>query len=1120
MDDNLIETPTIVSVTASTSGFSSGFASVTILDNDTPMIRLSFAQTNLSEGAGPQATVGTVTRNSTNGGDVVIGLQSSDPSRVLVPSSVTIPTGKASASFFVSAIDNTAVDGLHNVRITPFVLASAGGTVVASGHPVTLTLLDDDGPTLKLVIAKKLVPEGQNPATTATVTRNTPATNELIVSLVSSDVNEATVPPSVTIPQGQVSAQFNIVSVNDGVTDGNKTVTITATTAGFAPGVDTLTVSDVNLPDLVVTDISTSTNVTTESYLNVTYRVANQGVTTAGSNFLTRVFLSTDPIVGNDTLLGQYTFPGTMPPGLYFSQTLPVLAPSTAGKYWIVVSTDVGDVIPEVLENNNTTVSIAPVTVTAAYGATIHADLHNAVAGTPVPMHGHATNNFGASAPFKLVNIHIGSRGTLRIISALTDARGNFSTVWQPLLNEAGHYTLGADYLGAATTVVQDEFTLYGFKANPASPSLTVADKSSITGVISLQNQSEVPLTGMAANIVSKPSNVTATLSLNTNPLAGDGTNMLGYAITANDASTTGGTVLIRVTSAEGATVDIPFAITVQALHPVLVSNPNTLYAGMIRGKQAIVTFDVINQGAAPTGPIGVSLPDAPWLRLASTNPMPPLPIGQTNQVTLQLIPANDLPLTSYRGTLVLGSDSTSVSVPFEFRNLSEGKGDLGVQAEDEFTYFAAGFPKLAGARVSLADALTGVTVATGATDTSGSFVAGQLSEGYYTLDVTADRHNPYHSTIFIGVAKTNRVSAFLSRQSVHYTWTVDEIQIEERTRITVETTFETFVPTPVIAVNPTVIDLSQLTSAGQQMQVDLKISNHGLIAAHKGRLRFATHPLYQVTPLIEDVGILPANSDLVVPLTITRLVPLTNGTAAKDRVREESISKAKDVLIVCDLPGNFDCVWTCGLNEVDNLTAILCIGLQGCHVIPNPNRSIDPDNPNAYITYVDLSPTPQCECTVDCINPGHLDVDGTPNDTVYACEGTELEFHPPTVTHKDAMVRIVCTDTAPREEPTAGTPVFKWTIIRPSPDSPISGELPQQPAKVLASRSGTYRCIFEARIDKPPCIPPPLTLPEQIANVSKIRFVTPYGDPEKQPKSSPGEGQNEFSFDDSIPGS
>jgi hypothetical protein len=80
--------------------------------------------------------------------------------------------------------------------------------------------------------------------TTATVTRAPGTVGDLVVSLTSSDTSEATVPPNVTILNGQSSATFDVTPVNDNVADGTQTVTITAAATGFVSGADTLQVLD------------------------------------------------------------------------------------------------------------------------------------------------------------------------------------------------------------------------------------------------------------------------------------------------------------------------------------------------------------------------------------------------------------------------------------------------------------------------------------------------------------------------------------------------------------------------------------------------------------------------------------------------------------------------------------------------------------------------------------------------------------------------------------------------------------------------------------------------------------------------------------------------------------
>ncbi len=869
VDDALLEPPTTYNLTASAAGFQGDAVSVTVLDNDVPQVTVSLASHTVSEGAGPQATSATITRDVVTSRAVTLEVFSSDPTAALVPTHVTIPAYQASVSFPVAAVDDQVVDGPQTTVIGAFVLATGSDTRIAEATPDTLTVTDDDGPALFLVVAQKVVKEGLNPATTGALSRNTPATNDLIVILLSSNTNAATLPPSVTIPTGSPSVTFNIASVADNTNAGNRLVVLNASAPGFTAAADTLLVTDTDLPDLVVSSLTVPASAETDGYTNVTYRVSNQGFTTASSSFLTRVFLSQDPVVGNDTLIGEYRFPGQLAVGQYFEQSLQVRMPQSVGNYWVIVTTDTEQIVPEVLEDNNTAISRVPIAVGASYSAVVSAGLHSALAGTPVPMHGQATNSLGAPVGSKLVNIHILVRGTERVISALTDDSGNFSVAWQPLAGEAGVYQIFATHPGVSQAPVQDTFSLLGVRANPASTSLTMVEASSVAGAVRLENLSDQPLTGLSAQIVSKPADLGVAVNLGSNALPALSTVTLGYAFAANSANAYG-TVQIRVTSTEGATVDIYFGVSVQPLRPQLLATPGELFAGMVRGGQAMVAFDVANVGGIPSGPITISLPGIPWMQLASTNPITSLAPGETNHVTLQLTPAPDLPLGPYTGNLALNAAQAGLSVPFNFRALSEAKGDLMITTVDEYTYYAEGSPPLANANVLVQDSVTHTNVATGVTDTHG---------------------HSFRSTILLSAGQTNEVQAFLSRQTVQYIWTVQPVEIEDRYDITVQTVFETYVPLPVVTIEPAFFDLS--TVSGDATQIDFTISNHGLIAANDLRFDFAGNPLWEVKPLLTDLGVLPAQSSLSIPVTARRLQTEAGSAAAPKANRELAAASA-----------------------------------------------------------------------------------------------------------------------------------------------------------------------------------------------------------------------------------
>ncbi len=863
-DDNLIESTNTYTVSAAAAGYVTGTAVIQVRDNDLPEVTFSLTTTNVSEGGGAQAALATVHRSPVTTRGVVLELISSDSTAARVPARVTIPAGADSASFAVAAVDDSVVDGPQTVTLRCFITDSTTGARLAEVTPVTLNVLDDDGPTLQLSLAPKLVPEGVDNAAVGTVTRNTPATNALVVALESGDTNEARVPRSVTIPIGSVSATFPIQSVSDGVTDDNRDVMITASADGFTAGHATITVSDVNLPDLVADVVDLPASAPTESFVTVRYRVANQGLTPAGTNLTTRLFFSRDAVIGEDVLLGQYSIKATLPPGTAIDQTVTVRLPQASGDYWVVAQTDINNDIAETLENNNAAISARPVHVQAAYAATVETALTTALAGTPVAMAGQST---GAPAG-SLVNIHIHVNGTHRIISAFTEPDGSFATTWKPLPGEAGVYQIGAAHPGEADAPVQDTFTLLGFRVDPGSVSRAMVEGGTIEGAVSLVNLSDVPLNGLQATILEQPSNLQVTLTP-PGSLPGAAAAPLTYRLTALDPSVRNGLVRALVRSSEGATNVVSFFITVEALRPQLAASPSPLLAGMVRGGQTLVEFAVANTGGATSGPVAIVLPPIPWLRVVSTNTLPPLEPGQTNHVTLQLTPPDTLGLGEYRGTIVLDAGNSAYTLPFNFRAVSDLQGDLLVKVVDEFTYYAEGSPAVSNATVIVRDAVTRAVVTNGLTDVSGTFYAAGLTEAYYDLEISADRHNSARETVLVLSARTNNVSTFIPRQMVQYRWTVEPTTVEDRTRITIETQFETVVPAPVVTIEPALIDLSQYTAA--ETQIELKISNHGLIAAGNFRLNFGTHPDWELAPLISEVGTLPPRSSLSVPMMIRR---------------------------------------------------------------------------------------------------------------------------------------------------------------------------------------------------------------------------------------------------------
>src|SRR5206468_9149828 len=85
--------------------------------------------------------------------------------------------------------------------------------------------------------------------------------------------------------------------------------------------------------------------------------------------------------------------------------------------------------------------------------------------------------------------------------------------------------------------------------------------------------------------------------------------------------------------------------------------------------------------------------------------------------------------------------------------------------------------------------------------------------------------------------------------------------------QVVLEPVFETKVPVPVVTLdNP---KITPIIRAGGEGQVELHLSNHGLIAAERVTIEPPQDPYLEVEPLVRVVDVLPAMSSITIPVRI-----------------------------------------------------------------------------------------------------------------------------------------------------------------------------------------------------------------------------------------------------------
>ncbi|WYM00653.1 MAG: Calx-beta domain-containing protein [Gloeotrichia echinulata CP02] len=367
-DDTIYEPTETVNLTLTnpTGGATLGTqntAILNIIDNDAVpgVIEFSAAEYTVNEDGTPVTAV-TLTRTNGSDGAVSVRVNLSNgtataPSDYLSnPITVNFTNGETSKIVNIPIVDDTIFDPNQTFNIT--LSNPTNGATIGSQNNATVTIIDNDSPSLSVVFNVENVNETET--ATGTITRNTEDTStELIVTLESSDTTEATVPQTVTIPVNQSSVTFTVTAVGDEIFDANQAITITASATGFNSGTDNITINNIDLADLVVSNIVAPIEAFSGQSIELVWTLTNQGNAEASGTWTDNLFLSQDAVVGNDQLLGSFSFTGSIAPGASIERRQLVTLPLTiSGDRTLILQTDANNQLKERpgTEGNNTTI--------------------------------------------------------------------------------------------------------------------------------------------------------------------------------------------------------------------------------------------------------------------------------------------------------------------------------------------------------------------------------------------------------------------------------------------------------------------------------------------------------------------------------------------------------------------------------------------------------------------------------------------------------------------------------------------------------------------------------------------------------------------------------------------
>ena len=870
IDDNIAANDETLQLSVSADHHLAGTALFVLKDNDVPAISMTLLPTTVSEAAGYNAVHATIKRTEAKNSKITLKLSDDSNSELYYTTPITMPEGTEEVTFPIGVKDNQKVDGTRKVKFSAAIyITDCGCSAIGDKQTVvsdTITILDNDGPTLSVTSNKTTILEGDATGATLTISRNDATTNPLTVTL-SAKGDDLQFAKTVTIPAGKESVTTPFVAKSNETSEGNRTISIIASSDGYSPGTVWMLISDQTLPDAEMQTPACEAEIEAGSKAKVTVSVKNIGAIAMPKG--TQIRTS----IGSNSTMTQTD--AAIAVGATYTSVVELDAPSVPGNYRVTAEINPNGTVTELQTINNS--AYTETTITTAYTYGIGADKNTYNIGDKVVLSGEVKTRGGAAAANVEVEPYIIYAGSRIALKATTDAEGKYSVEYTIQAGMGGEYGYGVCTPGENINAQQGTFAVYGISRTTTEYIKHEMYEGDVArGTIKVKNMSSLPQHSLTATC--EPNEQYEVTFGGDTELAGGGTAEISYTIKPLSLSKTKewDRLTFNITTAEGASLSVVTYNYTRKHTPNLVVSTNSINTTVTKGKVRTYPIVLTNTGIAETGKITVSLPAAlsDFISLATPATMPSLATGDSATVMLKFNAAKYDVNIYQKGSIAINcSEGNGKQIGFNVKVVSEEKGNLLIRVRDENTIYGnkdGEHPYVSNASVRLTDYNTGALVMQDVTGEDGSITFNDLNEGYYHLHVTADRHDTYDQNVLVSPGETTEHLATISYQAIRVDWTVEETEVEDEYDITTKFTYETQVPVPVVEMNaPDAIILADI-NRGKSALFNVVLRNRGLIAAQNVQYTPPTADGFVFMPMVEYSGFtLAPEQSYVIPVLV-----------------------------------------------------------------------------------------------------------------------------------------------------------------------------------------------------------------------------------------------------------
>ena len=914
IDDNIAANDETLQLSVSADHHLTGTALFVLKDNDVPAISMTLLPTTVSEAAGYNAVHATIKRTEAKNSKITLKLSDDSNGELYYTTPITMPEGTEEVTFPIGVKDNQKVDGTRKVKFSAAIyITDCGCSAIGDKQTVvsdTITILDNDGPTLSVTSNKTTILEGDATGAMLTISRNDATTNPLTVTL-SAKGDDLQFAKTVTIPAGKESVTTPFVAKSNETSEGNRTISVIASSDGYSPGTVWMLISDQTLPDAEMQTPACDAEIEAGSKAKVTVTVKNIGAIKMPKG--TQIRTS----IGSNSTMTQTD--ADIAVGATYTSVVELDAPSVPGKYRVTAEINPNGTVTELQTINNS--AYTETTVTTAYTYGIGADKKTYNIGDKVVLSGEVKTRSGAAAANVEVEPYIIYAGSRIALKATTDAEGKYSAEYTIQAGMGGEYGYGVCTPGENISAQKGTFAVYGISRTTTEYIKHEMYEGDVArGTIKVKNMSSLPQHSLTATC--EPNEQYEVKFDGDTELAGGGTAEISYTIKPLSLSKTKewDRLTFNIATAEGASLSVVTYNYTRKHTPNLVVSTNSINTTVTKGKVRTYPIVLTNTGIAETGKITVSLPAAlsDFISLATPATMPSLATGDSATVMLKFNAAKYDVNIYQKGSIAINcSEGNGKQIGFNVKVVSEEKGNLRIRVRDENTIYGnkdGEHPYVSNASVRLTDYNTGALVMQDVTGEDGSITFNNLNEGYYHLHVTADRHDTYDQYVLVSPGETTEHLATISYQAIRVDWTVEETEIEDEYDITTKLTYETQVPVPVVEMNaPDAIILADI-NRGKSALFNVVLRNRGLIAAQNVQYTPPAADGFVFMPMVEYEGFtLAPEQSYVIPVLVMHEEDFNSDDFARNvkrKVVQRAEGRAKKKCFG-DMGTQFE--WPCG---------------------------------------------------------------------------------------------------------------------------------------------------------------------------------------------------------------